>query len=292
MLSIPHQAIGFSFISDLSLPTLKGIGLQYTDSHTYFWNNEKRNDSHCMVQYCIDGEGTLEFDGISYPVRQGDAFVISIPGSSCYYLPEHSSHWEFIYLEFTKESLPMLLKIHRAVGPVIHFSDHSLFLNRALEIYQMALDNSIKSCFQNAEIACTFWLRLTEYALTLSVEELSKADLAKSFMDQYYFRNDLNLDLIADHIGLSKYSLLREFQKKYGITPGKYLRGLRIAQACRLLMTDSDYTLQDIAEMVGYSNNNYFGKVFKAEKGISPDKYRKQSAKYDLVRAVYETPYL
>ena len=44
--------------------------------------------------------------------------------------------------------------------------------------------------------------------------------------------------------------------------------------------------------MVGYSNNNYFGKVFKAEKGISPDKYRKQSAKYDLVRAVYETPHI
>lgn len=42
----------------------------------------------------------------------------------------------------------------------------------------------------------------------------------------------------------------------------------------------------------GYSNNNYFGKVFKAEKGISPDKYRKQSSKYDLVRAIYETPHI
>ena len=57
-------------------------------------------------------------------------------------------------------------------------------------------------------------------------------------------------------------------------------------------MTKSDHTLQEIAQMAGYSNNNYFGKVFKAEKGISPDKYRKQSSKYDLVRAIYETPHI
>ena len=83
-----------------------------------------------------------------------------------------------------------------------------------------------------------------------------------------------------------------EFHKKYGVSPGKYLRELRISQACRLLMTKSDHTLQEIAQMAGYSNNNYFGKVFKAEKGISPDKYRKQSSKYDLVRAIYETPHI
>ena len=56
-------------------------------------------------------------------------------------------------------------------------------------------------------------------------------------------------------------------------------------------MTKTDYTLQEIAEMVGFANNNYFGKVFKAEKGITPDKYRNQAGKYDLVRAVYETPH-
>lgn len=45
-----------------------------------------------------------------------------------------------------------------------------------------------------------------------------------------------------------------------------------------------------IARMVGYSINNYFGKVFKASKGITSDKFRKQSTRYDFVREVYETP--
>lgn len=158
-----------------------------------------------------------------------------------------------------------------------------------MEIYRMALTDHMRSYFENSRISYDFWMKLTEYVMTLSADEVSKVDHAKAYLDRYYYRDDLNLDLVADHTGMSKYYLCKEFHKKYGVSPGRYLRELRISQACRLLMTNSDYTLKEIAEMVGYSSNNYFGKVFKAEKGISPDKYRKQTAKYDFVRAVYET---
>lgn len=291
MLSLPHQSIGFSFSSDLSLLTLKGTGLQYTDDHAYSWDNRNRKDSHCIFQYCIDGEGAIETDGITFPVHKGDAFLISIPGASHYFLPEHSSHWEFIYLEFSKECLPLLWKIHRHIGPVIHFDDNSRIRSQLIEIYKMALDNQLKSYFENSRISYDFWMYFTEYVLALSAGEVSKIDYAKSYIDNYYYKNDLNLDLIAEHAGMSKYSLCKEFHRKYGISPGKYLRSLRISQACRLLMTKSDHTLQEIAEMVGYSNDNYFGKVFRAEKGISPDKFRKQAFQYDLVHTVYETPH-
>lgn len=291
MLSIPHHSVGFSFSSDLSLLTLRGVGVQYIDSHDYSWDNRDRQDFQCVIQYSLDGEGAIEVEGIEYTVHDEEAFIIDIPGASHYYLPENSSHWEVIYLEFTKECLPLLRKIYRVAGPIIYIPKDSELSRQMLNIYRMSLENKMKSYFDNARIAYDFWIRLTEYAVTLSVSELSKIDYAKAYIDQNYYKNELNLDLVADHAGMSKYYMCKEFHKKYGISPGKYLRELRISQACRLLMTKTDYTLQEIAEMVGYSNNNYFGKVFKAEKGISPDKYRKQSTKYDLVRAVYETPH-
>lgn len=290
MLSLPHQSIGFHFSSDLSLLTLKGTGLQYIDEHSYSWDNRNRKDSHCIIQYCIDGEGAIEIDGIDYPLRKGDTFIINIPGATHYYLPEHSSHWEFVYLEFSKECLALLWKIHRTAGPIIHFPENSQIFDQIMNIYHMALNNELKSYFENSKISYNLWMQLTEYVMAISTGEISKIDQAKSYIDQYYYKDILNLDLVADHTGISKYYLCKEFHKKYGIPPGKYLRELRISQACRLLMTNSNYTLQEIAKMVGYSNNNYFGKVFKAEKGITPDKYRKQASKYDLVRSVYETP--
>lgn len=214
MLSVPHQSIGFSFSSDLSLLTLKGIGVQYVDTHTYSWDNRDRKDSHCIIQYCVDGEGAIEVDEISYPLRKGDAFVIDIPGPNHYYLPEHSSYWEFIYLEFTKECLPLLWKIHRTSGPVIHFPESSPFFDQIMEIYGMALNNELKSYFENSRITYDLWMRLTEYAMTLSAGEVTKVDHAKVFIDQHYYMDDLNLDLVADHAGMSKYSLCKEFHKK------------------------------------------------------------------------------
>lgn len=288
--SLPHHSVGFRFASDLSLLTLKGVGLHHINFHTYSWDNHERKDEHCLIQYCIDGEGALELDGIFYKILPGDAFILDIPGASRYYLPEYSGHWEFLYLEFTKECLPFIWKIYGNNGPVIHFKDSCDIPVQMLSIYQKALNNELKTFFENAKYAIDLWLDLTAYALTSSNREISKIDLAKTYIDQHYFLETLNLDHVAENIGMSKYYLCREFRKKYGVTPGKYLRELRISQACRLLTTNTDFTLMDIAHMVGYDNDSYFGKVFKSVKGISPDKFRKQSNQYDFVRTIYETP--
>lgn len=288
--SLPHHSINFQFTSDLSLITLSGIGLHYVDFHTYSWNNRTRKDELCLIQYCVDGEGELESDKIHYPILPGDTFIIDIPSESHYFLPSHSSHWEVLYLEFSKEALPLIRKIHRNTGPVLHLTKESGLPDKMFSIYEIALNNQLKTLFEDTKIAYDLWMDLTSYALTQSDSEISKIDYAKAYIDQSYYMENLNLDLIAEHTGMSKYYMCKEFHKKYGISPGKYLNELRISQACRLLTINSDYTLQDIARMVGYANNNYFGKVFKAAKGITPDQFRKQTTQYDIVRAIYETP--
>lgn len=288
-ISLPHQSIGFDFASDLSLPTLKGIGLQYVDTHNYFWDNCTRKDNICLIQYTLKGEGTIKIDNIFYTLKPNDAFLIDIPSNSQYYLPKHSSFWEFIYLEFSYECLPFMRKIYQNNGPILKINISEKLIKQLFDIYTKALHNQIKTFFENTRIAYDLWINLTEYALNLSTAKMSKIDYVKRYIDQNYYKNELTLDLIADNIGISKYYMCKEFHKKYGISPGKYLREIRISNACRLLTTNDNYTLQKIAQSVGYSNDNYFGKVFKAEKGISPAKYKKKSTKYDLIRTVYET---
>lgn len=288
-ISLPHQSIGFDFASDLSLPTLKGIGLQYVDTHNYFWDNCTRKDNICLIQYTLKGEGTIKIDNIFYTLKPNDAFLIDIPSNSQYYLPKHSSFWEFIYLEFSYECLPFMRKIYQNNGPILKINISEKLIKQLFDIYAKALHNQIKTFFENTRIAYDLWINLTEYALNLSTAKMSKIDYVKRYIDQNYYKNELTLDLIADNIGISKYYMCKEFHKKYGISPGKYLREIRISNACRLLTTNDNYTLQQIAQSVGYSNDNYFGKVFKTEKGISPARYKKQSTKYDLIRTVYET---
>lgn len=287
---LPHYSIGFHFQGELPFPTLKGVGFHYIDSHSYSWNNKNRKNSHCLFQYTVSGKGLLQENGTLYPQQAGDAFLIDIPSESHYYLPDSSDFWEVLYFEFSKECLPMLYKITGHCGPVLHLQGHSHFPEQMFQIYQQALTNGLKTFFENTKTAYSFLVDLMAFSAVHSSEKASKAHIAKNYIHANYYSPVLSLDEIAEHTGVSKFYIIREFQKKFNISPGQYLTELRIRQACRLLQQNVSYTLDEVAQMTGFSNSNYFGKVFKRLKHMTPVQYRKQNEQYDYIRIMYETP--
>jgi len=54
----------------------------------------------------------------------------------------------------------------------------------------------------------------------------------------------------------------------------KYLNTVRVMKSKRLLK-ESEFSITQIAEKVGYENATHFGRVFKAITGLPPIKYRK-----------------
>lgn len=292
MTALTQKSIGFQHNTDLALLTLKGIGLQNVTSHSYSWDNRQRKDSHCLLQYTLQGEGAVCVNHLTYPLKTGDAFLVDIPGGSHYYLPRHSSDWEFLYLEFSKESLPLLHKICRFWGPVFSLNSFPQITQQMMNLYQLALNDRITDPFENAKYAYCFWMDLLHAASNHPSGEISKIDYVRKYLDQHFTSPMLNLDMAAEHAGLSKYYLSREFHKKFGVSPGRYITEKRIHYACSLLMENTPYTLGEIAAKAGYSNNNYFGKAFRAAMGISPDQYRRQNPSYDTVKVSYANPRL
>ncbi len=78
---------------------------------------------------------------------------------------------------------------------------------------------------------------------------------------------------LAESIGVSKHHLIREFTRATGGSPGRYLTQIRIENAKHLL-AGSDYGVELIGQLVGYSNGNYFCKAFKNQTGMTPKEYR------------------
>lgn len=79
---------------------------------------------------------------------------------------------------------------------------------------------------------------------------------------------------IAEQLHLNKVHLTRRFRQCYGITPMNYLTELRMKKA-KLLLTNSDNTLEKIAHACGYDNEFYFSRVFVKHVGMAPSQYRK-----------------
>ena len=157
------------------------------------------------------------------------------------------------------------------------------------QLYADAISNQLASVFDNSKAAYAFLLDLADYALEHPAFSSPRVTLAKNYLDSNYYNTDLNLDEVADAVGLSKYHLCREFNHLYGISPGKYLANLRLQKSCALLLQSCQHTIAEIASMVGFSNDNYFCKVFRKAFGTTPTQYRLQNQNYDLVRVLHDS---
>lgn len=286
---LPFGSVGFHITSALPLQTLRGIGMHHITSHDYYWDNRIRKNSYVLLQYTISGRGIFQTADHTYPQQTGDLFLIQVPGESQYSLPDDSECWDVLYLEFSSECFPLLYHIHQSCGPAFHLEASSTLPEQMKKLYSDAISNQLESVFANSKAAYAFLLDLADYALEHPALSSPRVTLAKNYLDSNYYNTDLNLDEVADAVGLSKYHLCREFNHLYGISPGKYLANLRLQKSCALLLQNRQHTIAEIASMVGFSNDNYFCKVFRKAFGTTPTQYRLQNQNYDLVRILHDS---
>lgn len=87
----------------------------------------------------------------------------------------------------------------------------------------------------------------------------------------------ITLSEAADFLKLSPYYFCKVFKKVTGSTFTDFINIYKIRKAEELLLFTDD-SISSIAYFLGFCNTNYFDKVFKQHKGISPSAYRKRES--------------
>ncbi|MDG5790100.1 AraC family transcriptional regulator [Evansella sp. AB-P1] len=103
----------------------------------------------------------------------------------------------------------------------------------------------------------------------------------RAYIENNYNDSNLSLTLISEHFGIKAKYLSKLFKKEFGIKYVDFLIDLRII-AAKELLTNTNMSLQIIAEKVGYSSAISFSRTFKKVVGISPGEYREDPIKTDL----------
>ena len=98
------------------------------------------------------------------------------------------------------------------------------------------------------------------------------SDIEK-YIDAHYMNNNLSNTVIADEFNITGQYLSVLFKKHKGENLQNYIARVRVDYAKELLKSDK-YTVFQVANMVGYSNDIGFIRVFKKLEGITPGKYR------------------
>ncbi|WP_114205961.1 helix-turn-helix transcriptional regulator [Acidisarcina polymorpha] len=84
----------------------------------------------------------------------------------------------------------------------------------------------------------------------------------------------LEMNQIARDVGVHPSQLSREFRNFFKVTPGDYLRELRVETAARHL-SETDIALTDVALRCGFADQAHLAKVFRHCRQISPSAYRR-----------------
>lgn len=99
--------------------------------------------------------------------------------------------------------------------------------------------------------------------------------LSQKHIETYYYKEDLSLQELADHIQISPTYLSRLLKNEIGVSFIEYLIQVRVEKAIQI-MSDPMVKLYEVAQRVGYNNQHYFSTAFKKVVGLSPAEYRKK----------------
>jgi AraC-like DNA-binding protein len=90
------------------------------------------------------------------------------------------------------------------------------------------------------------------------------------------FTEKINLDKLSRMAGFSEGHFCRLFKQITGMTAIDYINNMRINKAAELIK-GSDLNITEVAIQCGFSDSNYFSRIFKKHKKISPMKMKKLS---------------
>ena len=96
------------------------------------------------------------------------------------------------------------------------------------------------------------------------VDELIEAHPAHSDM----------LGFLSTQLELSTSQIYRKIKRKTGRSPSLYVRHKRLEMA-KVLIEQSDLTVTEISERVGFRQLSYFSRCFSTYFGVSPSSFRK-----------------
>ncbi|KEO76362.1 AraC family transcriptional regulator [Paenibacillus polymyxa] len=282
-----QSSISFHFITPMPYILLKGAGYELITSHDYIWDGRNRTGDHCVLQYTLNGRGEIETGGRRHSLEPGDAFLADVPGDHIYRLPSDSPRWEVLYFELSHLALHLLQEWLDINGYIFRIEPGTDLEHLLWATYREAIENSYRDMYQCSRAAYSLAMSLASHLVTLasSVPLPPVVERCKTFIDSNLHRS-IGLQDMAEVSGCSKFHLTREFERKLGLSPGRYLTRMRLERAAALLLEPANLTLEQVAEQSGFSNANYFGKVFRKYTGMAPGEFRMEGDLYQIRRLI------
>ena len=245
------------------------------------WHSTLHTHPFTELFYVVDGKGEFNIQSQRFPVKPND-FVIINPQVEHTELSSPDEPLEYIVLGIRGLSFSNLTPVSEGGHPFSFFNlrdeqkDILRYLNAMVQEATSQQMSYELVCHNLLEILLIKILRHQHF--DLEVGKQSKATKDISFIKHYletYYHESIQLEDLASMTHLSRFYISHSFKKEIGMSPMEYLIDIRIKES-KILLRTTNYSISQVADIVGFTTPTYFSKQFRKSTGISPTDYREQ----------------
>lgn len=239
------------------------------------WRPKGRLDYQLL--YIVSGKGHFYFHGEDRVVYAGRMVLIQPRQEQRYeYFGEDKT--EVYWVHFTGSDVKNILRSYNI--PM----DDPIFYSGASSTYSYLFKEMIhelQNCKTGYEDLLAMYLRQIfllvqrtrqEERPTVSTYIQEEMEFARRYFNEHY-NEPISIQEYAESRNMSVCYFQRNFKQIIKHTPMQYLLTIRVNNAASLLET-TDYSMAEIAAIVGYEDPLYFSRLFRKIKGVSPRDYR------------------
>ena len=209
------------------------------------------------------GSGVFCTEHESFTLREGEGFFCRSGVTHSY----KSSGGKFCTTWFTFMCSDNVLDYY-SLPDYLSFKFSPILLSQINELYNLCRsDSTVLSRSAAGYSLLADWL----------TENFEPSLTAEAAVKKYLENNcnrPLTLDEVAEHVGMSRYTLCHYYKTHCGCSVMEQLRNIRIAKAKRLL-NQLPLRAEEVGRMCGFDSASYFCKIFREETGYTPLEYRK-----------------
>lgn len=266
---------GYLFLDDVADPPiqLRSAGIEERNSEAYYYDNSEREFLY-IFQYTLSGSGYYWDGNRLHEVLPGQAFFAKSPSPSAYYYKSNGAPWRFAFATFRGSHIDTYYqKIISDNSDVFTLPPGCASVRTLNHICHLAAQQEINNPFIASSLAVDLIMNLCTENTRTDYPLIVKRAVR---IIENEFTTVSGIEEIATRLHISSSHLCREFTEHIGTTPIIYLTKTRLQYGANQLMKTS-LKVEDIALACGFSNGNYFAKVFKKHIGCSPKEFRNNS---------------
>lgn len=201
------------------------------------------------------------------PVKDGMQMLLDLRND------ERTSHIPTIVLTAKTDMDTILASVHTGADDYISKPFSICYLKAKVENI-LTRRKMLQAYYCNANYDNKEEIQKEENISQYSEKDIAFLNKLTAIMEQQMGNPDLNVDQIVSYFSLSRTNFFHKLKSLTGLAPIMYIKEIRMRKAAELVK-ENQYSMAEIAYMVGFNDPHYFSKSFKSFWGMTSTKFAK-----------------